>query len=149
MINRYFTHRWAIQLALWSLNIVQFCINLFCRSADEVVKRLAPYFKVDYLLPRTLLASLRLDLMHSIVRVNDISPDIILAASCYYLKKKPNNVSMHYSFSSPDLECQMSYCHHFVSIAVIAVVSKFFTFQSLLRKKYGPLEPSLEWMFIR
>ena len=70
--------------------------------------------------------------MYNIVIVNDIPPDIILAASCYYLKKKPNDVSAHYSFSSPDLECHMN-CHHFVSIAVIFVVCKLFTFQSLLR----------------
>ncbi|CAC5419845.1 unnamed protein product [Mytilus coruscus] len=61
------------------------------RPADQVVKKLTPYFEVDYLLPRTFLGSLNLDMLYSIVTANSIPPDISLASTCYYIKGYNSN----------------------------------------------------------
>jgi hypothetical protein len=47
---------------------------------------------MDYLLPRTLMASLKMDLLHNIVIANTISPDISLASTLFYLKQGRNQV---------------------------------------------------------
>ncbi|CAG2246214.1 RNF213 [Mytilus edulis] len=61
------------------------------RPVDEVVKKLTPYFEVDYLLPRTFLGSLNLDMLYSIVTAYNIPPDITLASTCYYIKGYNSN----------------------------------------------------------
>ncbi|XP_052062678.1 E3 ubiquitin-protein ligase rnf213-alpha-like isoform X2 [Mytilus californianus] len=57
------------------------------RPKDEILEKLKPYFEVDYLLPRTFLASLKLELIHTVVISHYIPPEISLASSIYYLKK--------------------------------------------------------------
>lgn len=51
------------------------------RPSSEIVQMLTPYFEVDYLLPRTLLASLSLQMFHEVLMNNMFPADITLAAS--------------------------------------------------------------------
>lgn len=71
-----------------------FELMCFCRPKDEIIDKLKPYFEVDYLLPRTLMASLKLEQIHSVVTSIFIPPEISLASSFYYLKKDADLVSI-------------------------------------------------------
>lgn len=64
-----------------------------CRPKDEIIDKLKPYFEVDYLLPRTMLASMRLEMIHTVVTSHYIPPEISLASSIYYMKDNKNLVS--------------------------------------------------------
>lgn len=59
---------------------------LFYRSAGDMFKVLNPYFAVDYLLPRTMIASLKLEMFQDVLTTNTIPLDITLAALYYYLR---------------------------------------------------------------
>lgn len=50
------------------------------------MERLVPYFEIDYLLPRTLMAALRFEQLPIVVISAPIPPDIITATLCYYLR---------------------------------------------------------------
>ncbi|XP_063441660.1 E3 ubiquitin-protein ligase rnf213-alpha-like [Mytilus trossulus] len=90
------------------------------RSHEEIVAKLTPYFEVDYLLPRTLIGSLNLDMLFSVVEAsNNISPDIILASMYYYLKYDSNyelikKIIHHVSEKTLNMELDLT-VHGFVS----------------------------------
>lgn len=61
-------------------------MNLFySTSTTEMVKMLHPFFEMDFLLPRTLVASLSFQQFVA-MDTKHIPPDIILAALYYFLK---------------------------------------------------------------
>ena len=63
-----------------------FCI--FRQILEEILENLSPYFEVDYLLPRTLMACLTLEQLPIVVRSGFIPPDITLASLCFHVRKE-------------------------------------------------------------
>jgi hypothetical protein len=63
-------------------------ICIFRPLLEEILKILEPYFEVDYLLPRTLMACLTLEQLPIVVRSGLIPPDITLASLCFHVRKK-------------------------------------------------------------
>ncbi|VDH96742.1 Hypothetical predicted protein [Mytilus galloprovincialis] len=53
---------------------------------QDMVGRMKPYFEMDYLLPRVLMASLKLEQLPVVAKTGYISTDIILASLCFYVK---------------------------------------------------------------
>ncbi|CAC5380694.1 unnamed protein product [Mytilus coruscus] len=56
----------------------------------DMLERLVPYFEMDYLLPRALMASLNLEQLPEVAKTGHISTDIILASVCYYVREEKN-----------------------------------------------------------
>ena len=63
-------------------------ICIFRQILEEILVNLAPYFEVDYLLPRTLMACLTLEQLPIVVRSGFIPPDITLASLCFHVRKE-------------------------------------------------------------
>ena len=63
-------------------------ICIFRSLLKEILVILAPYFEVDYLLPRTLMACLTLEQLPIVVRSGFIPPDITLASLCFHVRKE-------------------------------------------------------------
>ena len=59
---------------------------LILRSAVEHVKALAPLFHADFLLPRTIVASLKFEQFENVINLKLIPPDVIMAGLYYQLK---------------------------------------------------------------
>ncbi|CAG2236699.1 unnamed protein product [Mytilus edulis] len=53
---------------------------------QDIMENLSPYFRMDYLLPRTLMSCLGLEQLPFASNFTGISPDIILASLCFYVK---------------------------------------------------------------
>ncbi|XP_052062754.1 E3 ubiquitin-protein ligase rnf213-alpha-like isoform X2 [Mytilus californianus] len=64
------------------------------RSAGDMFKVLNPYFDVDYLLPRTLIASLKLEMLQDVLTTNRIPLDITIAVLYYYLRVTYTNLGL-------------------------------------------------------
>lgn len=62
-------------------------IHLSFRNKTEILEALVPYFAVDFLLPRTFIASLRLQHFDEI-DLELIPTDAILAGACYFIKTR-------------------------------------------------------------
>ena len=63
-------------------------ICIFRLLLKEILVILEPYFEVDYLLPRTLMACLKLEQLPIVVRSGLIPPDITLASLCFHVRKE-------------------------------------------------------------
>lgn len=66
------------------------------RPVCEILEMLSPYFEVDHLLPRTVTASMNLQILHGITTANIIPVDVVLASTyfnCSTLKKCKELVS--------------------------------------------------------
>jgi hypothetical protein len=63
-------------------------ICIFRLLLKEILVILGPYFEVDYLLPRTLMACLKLEQLPIVVRSGLIPPDITLASLCFHVRKE-------------------------------------------------------------
>lgn len=63
-------------------------ICIFRQILKEILVNLSPYFEVDYLLPRTLMACLTLEQLPIVVRSGFIPPDITLASLCFPVRKE-------------------------------------------------------------
>lgn len=63
-------------------------ICIFRQILEEILVNLSPYFEVDYLLPRTLMACLTLEQLPIVVRSGFIPPDITLASLCFHVRKE-------------------------------------------------------------
>ena len=63
-------------------------ICIFRPLLEEILVILAPYFEVDYLLPRALMACLTLEQLPIVVRSGLIPPDITLASLCFHVRKE-------------------------------------------------------------
>lgn len=60
--------------------------SYFSDVLQDMLGRLEPYFEMDYLLPRVLMASLNLEQLPVVAKTGYISTDIILASLCFYVK---------------------------------------------------------------
>jgi hypothetical protein len=63
-------------------------ICIFRQLLEDILVILAPYFEVDYLLPRTLMACLTLEQLPIVVNSGLIPPDITLASVCFHVRKE-------------------------------------------------------------
>lgn len=50
------------------------------------MEKLTPYFTMDYLLPRTLMSCIALEQLPLAAESKWISPDIVLASLCFYVR---------------------------------------------------------------
>ncbi|VDH96575.1 Hypothetical predicted protein, partial [Mytilus galloprovincialis] len=60
------------------------------RPVCEILEMLSPYFDVDYLLPRTVTASMNLQMLHGITTANIIPVDVVLASTYFYCSTLQN-----------------------------------------------------------
>jgi hypothetical protein len=74
--------------------------------------------------------------------------EVLIINMSFYLQNNNKKVKFDFCLIILDLtKGQLSYCHHFSSIVVVAC--KLFTFQSSFSKLHGPMGPNLVCMFIR
>ncbi|VDI23847.1 Hypothetical predicted protein [Mytilus galloprovincialis] len=87
----------------------------------DMLERLVPYFEMDYLLPRALMASLNLEQLPEVVRTGHISTDIILASVCYYVREE-KNISKNDRKETAIIECltvvKSKFCEENIEISV-------------------------------
>lgn len=78
-------------------------ILYFCYSIPkEILKVIQPYFKLDFLLPRTYVASLNYQQI-MVLEEKDVFPDIILGAIYYFIdteEKYPNDNFVYVSLTA-------------------------------------------------
>jgi hypothetical protein len=60
-------------------------ICIFRQILEEILVNLSPYFEVDYLLPRTLMACLTLEQLPIVVRSGFIPPDITIRTTVNFI----------------------------------------------------------------
>lgn len=63
-------------------------ICIFRSLLEDILVILSPYFEVDYLLPRTLMACLTLEQLPIVVKSGLIPPDITLASVCFHVREE-------------------------------------------------------------
>ncbi|CAG2252463.1 unnamed protein product [Mytilus edulis] len=71
----------------WGISKYADDVDYFKAKTEWDSEKACPYFEVDYLLPRTMLASLKLEVLHAVVTTHNIPTDISLASTIFYLKK--------------------------------------------------------------
>ena len=60
--------------------------HFYFRSREEVLQAISPYFAVDFLLPRTYVASLSFNHLSSKIDLEILPTDAVLGAICYFIK---------------------------------------------------------------
>ena len=88
-------YRWAY-FVMHTFLVISYLTFIFyvCRSVDEILQRLTPYFEIDYLLPRSFMASLKMKELEPVISSNTIPLEVSLAALFYYLKSRTDEVSL-------------------------------------------------------
>lgn len=72
------------ELDLPSLTVV--LNHFYFRSREEVLQAISPYFAVDFLLPRTYVASLSFYHLSNKIDIELLPTDAVLGAVCYFIK---------------------------------------------------------------
>ncbi|KAK3577640.1 hypothetical protein CHS0354_012884, partial [Potamilus streckersoni] len=77
---------WGIRPIKRAVEKFKDSINKWIVSFQDVVKFLSPLFEVDYLLPRTLMAALRLPEVEDVIKLQIMPPEVCVAACIYFIR---------------------------------------------------------------